>query len=328
MASRYSAETVTEDGFELIRLSDAERNLRVSVAPGAGNNAIEFSLKGANYMYTGGNTPAEIRDRRRLCGNPLLAPWANRLSPSSFPANGVTYTLREDIGNLRKDSNGLPIHGLLAFSDAWELMHVEAYENRAEVTSRLEFWRFPQLMAQWPFAHSLFMTYRLRNGMLEVETVIENYATEPMPIAIGYHPYFQLPGVPRDEWYATLPAKSITVMTDKLTPSGEKKPFDGPQPFPLKGNKLDNIFEDLVRDENRQAVFSVTGQGRKLSVVYGPRYPVAVVYAPPGQEFICFEPMTGVTNQLNLAAEGKYPALPTAPPRGVWRESYWIHIES
>ncbi len=328
MANRYTTETIVENGLDVVRLRDNERQMRVSVVPGVGNNAFEFSLKGENYMYTGGSTPAEIKAKSKLCGNPLLAPWANRLLPPSFPANGKTYLLQEQIGNLRKDPNGLPIHGLLAFSGAWEVMHVEASENRAEVTSRLEFWRFPELMAQWPFAHSLFMTYRLRDGKLEVETIIENYATEPMPIAIGYHPYFQLPGVPRDEWFATIPAKSITVMTEKLTPSGEKEPFTGPRPFPLKDNKLDNIFEDLVRDENRQTVFSVSGQGRRLSVTYGPRYPVAVVYAPSGQPFICFEPMTGVTNQLNLAAEGKYPALPAAPPRGVWRESYWIHIES
>jgi len=328
MANRYLAESTVEDGFDVVRLRDNERQLRVTVVPGVGNNALEFSLKGENYMYTGGSTAAEIKAKSKLCGNPLLAPWANRLLPSSFPANGKTYTLQEQIGNLRKDPNGLPIHGLLAFSGAWEVMHVEASEHRAEVTSRLEFWRYPELMAQWPFAHSLFMTYRLREGKLEVETVIENYATEPMPIAIGYHPYFQLPGVPRDEWFAIIPAKAITVLTEKLTPSGEKTPFTGPQPFPLKGGKLDNIFEDLIRNENQQTVFSVSGQGRKLSVTYGQRYPVAVVYAPPGQPFICFEPMTGVTNQLNLAAEGKYPALPTAPSRGVWRESYWIHIES
>lgn len=328
MAKRYSVETSSQDGFATVLLKDAELDLHVSVVPKIGNNAVEFSRKGANYMFTGGFPLAEIKEKRKLCANPLLAPWANRLYPSSFPVDGTTYQLREEVGNLRKDPNGLPIHGLLAFSDAWEVLHMDAVENRAEVTSRLEFWRHPDLMAQWPFAHSLFMTYRLQDGMLEVETVVENYATEAMPIAIGYHPYFQLPSVARDEWQAIIPAKSITLMTEKLTPSGEKKAFEGPQPFPIKGNKLDNIFEDLVRDQDQKSTFSVSGGGKKLSVIYGPQYPVAVVYAPPGQEFICFEPMTGVTNQLNLAAEGKYPALPTAPSRGVWKGSYWIRIDS
>lgn len=324
----FTVETATIDGVEVVRLRDQERALQATVAPTVGCNAIEFSLRGENYMYTGGSSPAEIRDRRRLCGNPLLAPWANRLMPSSFPANGRIYELREAVGNLRKDGNGLPIHGLLAFSGVWEVMHTDAFEDRAEVSCRLEFWRYPDLMAQWPFAHSLFMTYRLQGGALEVETVIENYALEPMPIAIGYHPYFQLPSVPRDDWHATVPARQVAVLNDKYTPTGEKKPFDSSAPLALREHVLDNIFEDLITDGKQQAVFSVSGGGRRLSVIYGPRYPVAVVYAPKGQSFICFEPMTGVTNQLNLAAEGKYPALPEAPAHGVWKESFWIRIDS
>lgn len=324
----YLAETIREEGLDLLRLRDTDRNLQVTIAPGAGNNALEFSLRGQNYMYTGGLSAAAVRERRRLCGNPLLAPWANRLLPSSFPAEGRTYQLQEGIGNLRKDGNGLPIHGLLAFSDAWEVISLEALEDRAEAVCRLEFWRHPAMMAQWPFAHTLFLTYRLRGGALEVETVIENYAVEPMPVAIGFHPYFQLPGVPRDEWHAAIPARKITVLNERLTPTGETKPFAASEPLPLREHVLDNIFEDLVRDSDNKATFSVSGGGKRLSVVYGPRYPVAVVYAPRGQDFICFEPMTGVTNQLNLAAEGKYPALPVAPPHGVWKESYWIRIES
>lgn len=325
--AHFIADTITLDGMQLLRLRDEPRGLQALIAPSVGNNALEFSLQGKNYMFTGGLSPAEVKQRKRLCGNPLLAPWANRLLPSSFPANGRTYPLKEEIGNLRKDANGLPIHGLLAFSDAWEVMHVEASENLAEATCRLEFWRYPDLMAQWPFAHSLFLTYRLRGGALEVETIIENYAVDPMPVAIGYHPYFQLPGVPRDQWFATLPARKKTVLSDKLTPTGETEPFAASEPLSLKDHVLDNIFEDLVRDESQMATFSVSGGGRRLSVVYGPRYPVAVVYAPRGQEFICFEPMTGATNQLNLAAEGKYPPLPEAPAHGVWKESFWIRIE-
>jgi len=323
----FAIETTTLDGVEVVRMRDQERSLQVTVVPSVGCNAIEFSLRGDNYMYTGGLSVPEIRDKHKLVGNPLLAPWANRLLPSSFPANGKIYELSETVGNLRKDGNGLPIHGLLAFSDAWEVMHTEALENRAEVTCRLEFWRHPALMAQWPFAHSLFMTYRLQGGALEVETVVENYALEPMPIAIGYHPYFQLPGVPRDEWHATVPAKQLAILNDRFTPTGEKKPFDAVKPLALREHVLDSVFEDLVRDEKQQTTFSVAGGARKLSVVYGPRYPVAVVYAPKGQDFICFEPMTGVTNQLNLAAEGKYPALPVAPAHGVWKESFWVRIE-
>jgi aldose 1-epimerase len=48
-------------------------------------------------------------------------------------------------------------------------------------------------MKQFPFAHVLQMTYRLQDGVLEVQTRIENLSIEPMPVARlvtrgGYRP--------------------------------------------------------------------------------------------------------------------------------------------
>ena len=45
-------------------------------------------------------------------------------------------------------------------------------------------------MKQWPFAHTIEMTYRLTNGQLEVATEIVNLSSEAMPVAIGFHPCF------------------------------------------------------------------------------------------------------------------------------------------
>ena len=43
------------------------------------------------------------------------------------------------------------------------------------------------------------------------------------------------------------------------------------------------------------AVFAVEGGGRRIEVAFEEGYPVAQVYAPPDQDFICFEPMTAPT---------------------------------
>jgi hypothetical protein len=61
-----------------------------------------------------------------------------------------------------------------------------------------------------------------------------------------------------------------------------------------------------------------------IDVLYGPRYQVAVIYAPPNQPFICFEPMTAITNGANLAHDGKYGELQTVASGGTWRESFWV----
>jgi aldose 1-epimerase len=47
--------------------------------------------------------------------------------------------------------------------------------------------------------------------------------------------------------------------------------------------------------------------------------------SPPGERnFICFEPMAGITNAVNLAHKKKYGELQTIPPGAMWRESFWI----
>ena len=63
----------------------------------------------------------------------------------------------------------------------------------------------------------------------------------------------------------------------------------------------------------------------KLSVIYGPKYTVCVLWVPKGRDFLCFEPMAAVTNAINLSQAGKYKELQSIPPGGEWRESFWVH---
>jgi aldose 1-epimerase len=46
------------------------------------------------------------------------------------------------------------------------------------------------------------------------------------------------------------------------------------------------------------ARFAVSGGERTIEVVFERGYPYAQVFAPPDQEFICFEPMAAPTNAL------------------------------
>jgi galactose mutarotase-like enzyme len=47
------------------------------------------------------------------------------------------------------------------------------------------------LLAQFPFAHTIEMTHRLAGGALEVETMARNESIGSMPVAMGFHPYFR-----------------------------------------------------------------------------------------------------------------------------------------
>jgi aldose 1-epimerase len=236
-----------------------------------------------------------------------------------------------DLGNV-KGAN--PIHGLLSSSPYWQVVSVAGDKRSARTTSRLEFWRYPELMAQWPFAHEYEMTYTLKDGVLEVRVTVTNLSHDPMPVAIGFHPYYQIPDVSRDAWTGHIPARRRVVADNRLIPTGEYRAMDIPEKFPLRGRTLDDGFIDLQRDADGRAVFSIEapsekGEVKKVETMFGPKYPVAVVWepnAPNGQPqpFICFEPMSGITSAVNLAHEGKYPDLQVIPPGGKWSESFWI----
>ena len=99
------------------------------------------------------------------------------------------------------------------------------------------------------------------------------------------------------------------------------------QGFILLMTAFDAALFDLVRTKLQKDFFRLIpslGKNEKVSVTYGPKYTVAVVYAPPGRNFICFEPMSGITNAFNLAHAGVYKELQSIPPGGRWRDSFWV----
>lgn len=325
-AQNYTARTVPEQGISVIHLADAARGVEVSVVPSLGNRVTEMKVHGKNILYFPVSNLADLQKTPGLNGIPFLAPWGNRLDAEHFWANDKKYTFNMTLGNVRSP---IPIHGLLTNSNLWEVVEAAADRTSAHVTSRLRFWKYPQLMAQWPFAHEYEITYRLAEGVLEVNTTVTNLSAESMPIALAFHPYYQIPGVPRDQWIAKIPARKIVITDSRLVATGEFKAYDLPSPLPLKGNPLDTGFTDLERDAEGLAHFSIEAGGMKVETMFGSKYPVAVIYAPPAPEgqtrdFICFEPMTGITNAINLNHEGKYPGLQTLAPGAKWTESFWV----
>ncbi len=324
-SGNYSAERAKLDGIEVIHLRDTARRVEVSIVPSLGNNAYEMKVNGKHVLWSPYRTLKELQEKPVQVGNPLLSPWANRIDGDTYWANGKQYLLNPELKNFRYDNNHKPIHGLVVYAKEWKVTAVRGDSRSASVTSRLEVWRRPDWMAQFPFAYNIEVTYRLRDGALEVETVVENLSSEAMPLSLGYHTYYRIDDSPRDDWKVHIPAREhVEVSETTLIPTGEFKPAALSDPQPLRDFRLDDGFTTLVRDSSGRAEFWAKGKNQKIKVIFGPKYPVAVVFAPPGRDFVCFEPMTGITNAFNLAHSGAYRELQSIPPGGSWRESFWI----
>jgi aldose 1-epimerase len=326
-AARYSARRTPQ----VVQLEDAASHTVVSIATSVGNMAFSMAVNGTNVLHWPYKTVDEFAAKPAMSGVPFLGPWANRLDEQAFYANGRRYPFDMELGNVR---GAIPIHGFLTTNTNWAVVEARSDDTSAWTTARLEFYRQPAWMKQFPFAHAIDMTYRLRGGVLEVATSIQNLAVEPMPVAVGFHPYFRLTDSTRDEWTVSVGARTHWKLAPTKVPTGETEPierlFADPRVIALKDHDLDDVFSDLVRDGSGRAVMSVKGKQQKIDVFFGPNWRSAVVWAPkptpasPDRQFICFEPMAGITDAMNLTQKGLYKELQSIAPGGTWRESFWI----
>ncbi len=352
---------------DIVTLEDTKNQTTVSIITSVGNMAYEMKVKGQNVLRFPFASIDEFKARPAgLHGIPLLAPWANRLDEQAFYANGKRYPFDMQLGNV---TGAIPIHGFMSRTDQWQVVEVKADAKSAWVTSHLDTSKQADWMKQWPFPHTIDITYRLQDGVLETHTKVTNNAKEPMPVSLGFHPYYQLTDSPREEWVITVPARTRWLLNYQKVPTGQTEPtakfFPGGKGA-LKDYNLDDVFSDLNRDAQGRATVTLKGRKQQLEISQGPNYKSLVMYSPnplntglgsqipppnpnapaapaapapagggrrgggppPNQlatpNFICFEPMAGITNALNMAHKGTYKELQYIKPGGTWEESFWV----
>jgi aldose 1-epimerase len=318
---RYSSQRIGD----VVQLQDASTGTSVSILPSVGNIAFEMKVNGRNVLYWPYDSIDLFNARPAMSGIPFVGPWIDRLDEAAFFANGRRYAFDQQLGNVRGE---MPGHGFLTTTDKWRVVEARSDANAAWVTSRLDVYRQPMWMKQWPFAHTVEITHRLQDGVLEVLTTIVNMSAEPMPIAIGFHPYYQLTDAPRDEWTLSVGARTHWLLTPDKVPTGETEPierfFPTPRAAPLREYSLDDVFTDFARDDQGHATVSVIGKSQRLDIIIGPNYRAVTIWSPKDRPFVCIEPTAGIIDALNLAARGLYKELQSVAPGDTWRERFWV----
>lgn len=157
-APTYSA----RQAGDVIQLEDPAARTSVAIVPSVGNIAFRMHVNGRDILHWPFASVDEFKHRPTMSGIPFVGPWANRLDEPAFFANGTKYTFDPGLGNIR--GGAVPIHGFLTMTSEWRVTEVKADAHSAWATSRLEFFRRPEWMKQWPFAHTIAMTHRLSGG--------------------------------------------------------------------------------------------------------------------------------------------------------------------
>ena len=271
-----------------VTLSDPSSQLSAVFVPQAGMIGTSLALDGIELLGQRRGLDGYLTAGKTM-GIPLLYPWANRLSANTYPVDGGAVTLTPGIGGVRTDQHGVPIHGLLAGYPDWRV--IEQSEHR--LAAELDFGSVPRLLASFPFPHVLTYEATIADSALTIRMTVTPTSSANVPLCFGFHPYLQLPEVPRTQWTVDSPALRYRPVNAWGIPTGET------QPQPATSERLgDQVLDNGYDEAAPGAVFAVAGGGRRIEVCLEEGYPAAQVFAPGDDEVICFEPMAAPTDAL------------------------------
>jgi len=307
-------------GLDGLVLVSHECDLQVGFIPGAGMVGYSLVHRGEQLLGKSGGLAA-YRERGSTFGIPLLHPWANRLAGMAYTLGGRDVQLDPERSPVHLDSNGLPIHGVLAASPHWEVVGRSPGNGRAAVATRLDFGAHDELLAAFPFPHELHVQAELVADTLTVATIVLPTAEVSVPVSFGWHPFLRLPGLPREEWVVEMPVRQRAVLDERGLPTGEIEPVE------IETGALGTrTYDDHFVGVDNPTTFALEGGGRRIELEFGQGYPYAQVYAPLGVDIepvVCFEPMTAPVNAL-VTGEG----LNFVPTGGSFRAEFRVRVLS
>jgi aldose 1-epimerase len=210
-----------------------------------------------------------------------LVPFSNRIAQGHFEIGNRVVTLRP---NMPGSDSLHPLHGQ-GWQSPWtlELMDEGGLELGLAVSA-----------GEWPWAYAARQSFRLHERDLVMTLSLTNEAVEPMPAGLGFHPYFPCTeatvyhGLHRGEWQTSSAGLPVTLVERAGT-------VDWWRGAPVGTRNVDTVYV------GREGPLSLTWPDRalKLTMHPSPALRFTVVYTPPGQEFVCIEPVSHMTDAIN-----------------------------
>ena len=149
-------------------------NQQARIAPAYGGMLLSYSVENRPVIYYPDNS-LSLYPKQIYFGSPILFPIAGKVNHNNqlhlYQAQNKTFTL--------------PQHGFARYLP-WKIANQTSNSTTLFLTSN----PLTQLLFPWDF--EFYLTYSLSDEGLKTEAQIKNLSSEPMPIHLGFHPYFQL----------------------------------------------------------------------------------------------------------------------------------------
>jgi len=212
----------------------------------------------------------------------------------------------------------MPQHGF-ARRSKWSIREQDAASVRLELTDT------EATRVNYPFAFRLCLTYRLSQGRLHWEQVIENCSAEPLPFSTGFHPYFAVPLTPksrRDACFVEIPDAR------RLNPVGRFERFTA-QPFLAQNWSVDkDVAATMFLTDLKKQELILIDPVSELEVVFNfeeaPQHRFVAVWAKTtSQPFYCLEPWTALPNSFSRPKDRELVLL---EPQKTFRAAMWMEL--
>lgn len=296
----HTAQETLFQGYNACRLACEEAQFAAEFIPSAGMLGVSLTHRGDELLVLGKTVRQYVEEGGTL-GIPFLHPWGNRLEGDTYRFDGTAVDLSLISPLVSRDPNGLPIHGLAPGRKVWRVEELVGGPTCARLSAVLRVDERCPFFAGFPFPHEIeqvvTLSGRSSGAGLSIETTLTATGSRRVPVAFGWHPYLQLPGVERSQWLVDAPVGRRYTLNDRSLPTGERIRCSSPRG--TMGERVyDDLFDELGGKSGGQTSFTLQGGGRAIEVRFEVGYDYAIVWAPRGRDLMCFEPMTAPTNAL------------------------------
>jgi galactose mutarotase-like enzyme len=248
-------------------------------------------------------------------GGAILLPFANRIRGKASADGktiiadvaGKTVTLAANWSGNNPGAEKHAIHGLMLRSK-FEDVTQKSGAGDSSVAAVLHAGNFD---GHWPSDTEVRVETTLKNSAFEMTVTAKNVGHEPLPMGIGWHPYFVLPSGHRQQVRLHLPSDTRAVMNnyDDSFTTGQRVPvkgtpydFSAPGGRPLGTQYFDDNFSELKYRPNGSTVSEIIDPearyGLRLTTL-SPQIKSIQVYAPLQKNFVALEPQFNLPDPYN-----------------------------
>ena len=284
-----------EQDLDLVWIKDENSGTEVALLPGFGATLHSFCVQtadGSSFdVIDSYRDLAEVKaEMGRSFKGPKLSPFPCRIADGKYSFDNKEYKLAHLF------SDGTAIHGLL-FNKPFTIR--EKTPGGGSGGLLLEY-TYKKEDEGYPFDYNCQVRYILHPGnLLEVVTTLTNIDQTVIPIADGWHPYFQLGGK-ADDWQLQFHSAAIVEFNAQLIPKGSLLQYNQFETArPLGDIFLDNCFS--LKPDIVTAACEIYNPANGLKVSFFPDagYPYLQIYTPPGRTSIAIENLSGAPDCFN-----------------------------